>query len=111
MTLRLIADIDDFNWSHGSGQADVLVACGDVCDQAEVSDMLAGFPPVDVFIAHNSPRGVHDRDDEIHTGFDALTVTTDGPPALQGDESAGGAATCTLRPRSGPRAVTGRGRP
>lgn len=139
MILLVISDIDDYNWTHGTGQADVLVACGDVYDQVilqaakaygcqtilavkgnhdpsaafpapildchlrvheingvrfgglngswkykprghflyeqnEVSDMLAGFAPVDIFISHNSPRGVHDKDDEIHTGFDALTV-------------------------------------
>ncbi|MCU0276909.1 MAG: hypothetical protein MUF02_08690 [Acidobacteria bacterium] len=40
--------------------------------QEEVEAFLEGFPPVDVFIAHNSPLGVHDRDDEVHTGFTAL---------------------------------------
>jgi hypothetical protein len=33
---------------------------------------MAGFPPVDVFVAHNSPRRVHNRDDEVHLGFDAF---------------------------------------
>jgi uncharacterized protein len=41
-------------------------------DQDEVERLLAGFPPVDVFVAHNSPRGVHDRDDGAHVGFDAF---------------------------------------
>ena len=41
-------------------------------EQDEAVALLAGFPPVDVLVCHNSPRGVHDRDDEVHTGFDAL---------------------------------------
>ncbi len=42
-------------------------------EQEDVEKLLAGFPPVDVFIAHNSPRGVHDRDDEVHLGFHAFS--------------------------------------
>ena len=42
-------------------------------EQHEVEDLMAGFPPVDIFIAHNSPRGVHDRDDEVHLGFVAFS--------------------------------------
>jgi len=41
--------------------------------QEEAEAFLADFPAVDVFISHNSPRRVHDREDEIHTGFTALT--------------------------------------
>lgn len=41
-------------------------------DQDEVDRLLARFPSVDVFITHNSPRHVHDRDDEVHLGFDAF---------------------------------------
>lgn len=33
---------------------------------------MNGFSPVDVFIAHNSPRKIHDRDDGVHIGFDAF---------------------------------------
>jgi Icc-related predicted phosphoesterase len=40
--------------------------------QEEVDAFLESFPPVDVFISHNSPRGVHDRDDEVHTGFSGI---------------------------------------
>ena len=39
-------------------------------DQEEVTRMLRSFPKVDVFIAHNSPAGVHERDDHIHQGFE-----------------------------------------
>jgi len=40
-------------------------------EQSEVRQLLAGFPAVDVFVAHNSPRHVHDRDDDVHFGFEA----------------------------------------
>lgn len=40
--------------------------------QEEAEAFLAAFPAVDVFISHNSPRRVHDREDEVHTGFTAL---------------------------------------
>lgn len=36
--------------------------------------MLAAFPPVDIFLSHNSPRGIHDREDEVHYGFEGLTT-------------------------------------
>ena len=38
-------------------------------EQEEVEAHLAGFPAVDIFLAHNSPRLIHDRDDEVHLGF------------------------------------------
>jgi len=41
-------------------------------DEDEVAEFLATFPPVDVFVAHNSPRHIHDRDDEVHLGFEAF---------------------------------------
>ena len=41
-------------------------------EQEEVERQLAVFPPVDVFVAHNSPRRIHDRDDDVHFGFDAF---------------------------------------
>ena len=34
---------------------------------------MSAFPPVDILISHNSPRGIHDRNDGIHEGFDGLT--------------------------------------
>jgi Icc-related predicted phosphoesterase len=39
----------------------------------EVEQLLAGFPAVDVFITHNSPRLVHDREDNVHMGFAAFS--------------------------------------
>jgi uncharacterized protein len=42
--------------------------------QEEVEAFLEDFPAVDVFISHNSPRRVHDREDEVHTGFSALNA-------------------------------------
>jgi hypothetical protein len=41
-------------------------------DQAEVVRPLRSFPRVDVFVAHNSPRGFHERDEEVHQGFDGF---------------------------------------
>ena len=137
MKLLVIADIDEITWRGGGGQADVLVSCGDVCDQLilqaavaygcrqifavkgnhdlpspfpapiidlhlhveeymgvrfggfngswkykprglyiyeqdEATGLLKDFSGVDVFVSHNSPRGIHDKQDKIHTGFDAL---------------------------------------
>jgi predicted phosphodiesterase len=40
--------------------------------QDEVQEYLADFPPVDVFLSHNSPRMVHDKEDEVHYGFEGL---------------------------------------
>jgi Icc-related predicted phosphoesterase len=42
-------------------------------EQEEVQAMLSDFPCVDVFVSHNSPLGIHDKADDIHTGFKALT--------------------------------------
>jgi uncharacterized protein len=38
----------------------------------EVEQLLAGFPAVDIFVTHNSPRLVHDREDDVHMGFAAF---------------------------------------
>ena len=40
--------------------------------QNEVNALLHDFPVVDVFIAHNSPCGIHERDTGIHQGFDGF---------------------------------------
>lgn len=42
--------------------------------QEEVETFLEAFPAVDIFLSHNSPRGVHDREDDVHTGFIALNT-------------------------------------
>ena len=42
-------------------------------EQSEVESALKSFPKVDVFVAHNSPRLIHDRDDEVHLGFVAFS--------------------------------------
>jgi len=41
-------------------------------DEWEVDGFLSSYPAVDIFISHNSPRGVHDQEDEVHYGFEAL---------------------------------------
>ena len=33
MRILALADINDFNWKHGAGQADLVVSSGDVADQ------------------------------------------------------------------------------
>ena len=40
--------------------------------QDEVVRLLRSFPRVDVFVAHNSPKGFHERDDGVHQGFDGF---------------------------------------
>lgn len=42
-------------------------------EQQEVETALASFPKVDVFVAHNSPAQIHDRDDDVHFGFIAFS--------------------------------------
>lgn len=41
-------------------------------EQSDIEQALASFPRVDVLISHNSPKGIHDKDDEVHIGFEAL---------------------------------------
>ncbi len=41
-------------------------------EQNEVSHLMSHMPGVDVFIAHNSPRGVHECDQKAHIGFDSF---------------------------------------
>jgi len=45
--------------------------------QEEAESFMAAFPAVDIFISHNSPRRIHDREDEVHTGFSALNSYID----------------------------------
>ena len=51
-------------------------------EQWEVANALHSFPVVDVFIAHNSPRGIHERDSDVHQGFDAFPDYIDPRPAV-----------------------------
>ena len=52
-------------------------------EQSEVEAALKSFPRVDVFVAHNSTRMVHDRDDDVHYGFIAFSTYIDRTrPAL-----------------------------
>lgn len=41
-------------------------------EQEEVEMLLESFPPVDVFVAHNSPWEIHERDRDVHIGFAAF---------------------------------------
>jgi Icc-related predicted phosphoesterase len=143
MKILVLADINDIHWKEGNGQADLLLSCGDVAEQAileaaasfncstifavkgnhdssekfpsrivdlhlhveefrglrlggingawryktkghflydqwEVDRFLSSFPRVDVFISHNSPRGIHDQADGVHYGFDGLKSYAEG---------------------------------
>lgn len=46
-------------------------------DQIEVSSLIRGMPAVDVFVAHNSPARVHERDSETHQGFEGFIAYID----------------------------------
>lgn len=41
-------------------------------EQSEVESALAAFPRVDIFVSHNSPHRIHDRNDDVHIGFEAF---------------------------------------
>lgn len=43
-----------------------------MCTQEEATQLMAGFPRVDVFLCHCPPRGINDEDEVAHQGFDAL---------------------------------------
>ena len=43
-------------------------------EQHEADRLLASFPRVDVFVAHNAPRGIHDKEDDVHYGFGAFNA-------------------------------------
>jgi len=43
-------------------------------EQAEVSNLMRHFPTVDVFVGHNSPAGIHERDHDVHQGFAGFTT-------------------------------------
>ena len=43
-------------------------------DQQEASAFLSVFPDVDILVSHNSPRGIHDQEDEVHYGFEGLNA-------------------------------------
>jgi Icc-related predicted phosphoesterase len=43
-------------------------------EEQEVEKLLGSFPAADVFVAHNSPRHIHDREDNLHLGFEAFVT-------------------------------------
>lgn len=48
--------------------------------QEQVEQMMAGFPPVDIFISHCPPRGINDEEEIAHQGFNALRTYIDQTP-------------------------------
>ncbi len=67
-------------WQFGSKTFGGFQGCvryknGDapMCTQAEATQWMQGFPPVDVFLSHAPPYGINDDPDEVaHQGFYAL---------------------------------------
>lgn len=53
-------------------------------EQWEAEAFCAELPPVDIFISHNSPAGIHDRQDDVHYGFSGLNkyIVRAQPPLL-----------------------------
>lgn len=45
--------------------------------QDEAKKLIKKLPYVDIFLSHNAPRGVHDRDDHVHVGFESLKLYID----------------------------------
>ena len=41
-------------------------------EQKDVFSLMSHMSGVDIFIAHNSPRGVHERNQNTHIGFDSF---------------------------------------
>jgi len=46
-------------------------------EQRECAKLMRDMPPVDIFISHNSPYGVHDGEDLAHEGFRAFNEYID----------------------------------
>jgi Icc-related predicted phosphoesterase len=45
--------------------------------QQEAVQLMADYPPVDVFISHCPPRGINDEDELAHQGYDGLRMYLD----------------------------------
>jgi Icc-related predicted phosphoesterase len=43
-------------------------------EQAEATALIERLPAVDILVSHNSPRHVHDKEDETHYGFEGLNT-------------------------------------
>lgn len=41
-------------------------------EQEDIIELLEGSPKVDIVISHNSPRGIHDKEDKAHVGYEGL---------------------------------------
>jgi Icc-related predicted phosphoesterase len=76
-----IVDLHLRAWEHGGVSFGGLKGSwrykprGDfLYDQAEVQGLLAAFSPVEIFLSHNSPRDIHEREDKVHHGFEGLNT-------------------------------------
>lgn len=61
-------------WIFGGFEGSVRYKPGDhpMFTQEEATALMAGFPYVDIFIAHAPLRGINDEEEVDHQGFDAL---------------------------------------
>lgn len=41
-------------------------------EQKDITTLLQAMPPVDIVLSHNSPKGIHDKPDIAHVGYEGL---------------------------------------
>ena len=69
-----VQEIDDLKFGGLNGSWKYKPRGHFLYEQREVTGFLSSFPPVNVFLSHNSPRGIHDQEDEVHFGFEGLSA-------------------------------------
>lgn len=67
-----VTEVKGITFGGFSGSWKYKESQGYLYTQEQAGRMLNDFPSVDVFIAHNSPRGVHERDGDVHQGFEVF---------------------------------------
>lgn len=65
----LVTEFRGVTFAGFAGSWNYKDRAGHLFSQEKAGRLLNRFPPVDVFMAHNSPWGVHERDQDIHQGF------------------------------------------
>lgn len=46
-------------------------------EQDEITNLLRSMPEVDIVLSHNSPKGIHDKPDAAHVGYEGLLAYMD----------------------------------
>jgi len=61
MRFLVLTDIDDLRWKRGAHEADAVLSCGDVADEAILE--AVGGPEGHIFICHltSTLRGPNDK--------------------------------------------------